>query len=89
MPSRRLLPVAVPAVRGELPVSEAAPVAPSARRPPRFHAVPLRTDATSAYLAQHIAQEVLPPSDPDPGRVSAYLAHPPPAFEGLNYRAMA
>jgi hypothetical protein len=86
-PSQRLLPVAVPAAYGELPVPEAAPVAPPARRPSRFHPVPLRTDATSTYLAQHIAQEVLPPAGPDPGRVSAYLRYPPPAFEGLNYRA--
>jgi len=51
--------------------------------------MPLRTDATSAYLAQHIAQEVLPPADPDPGRISAYFRHPPPAFEGLNYCVIA
>jgi hypothetical protein len=84
-----LLPVVVPPVHGDLPVPAPAPVAPPARRPSRFHAMPLRTDATSAYLAQHIAQEVLPPADPDPGRISAYFRHPPPAFEGLNYCVIA
>ena len=87
--AQRSVPALVPPVHGDLPVPAPAPVAPPARRPSRYHAVPLRTDATSAYLAQHIAQEVLPPADPDPGRARAYIGHPPPAFEGLNYRAMA
>jgi hypothetical protein len=89
IPAQRSVPVLIPATHGRLPVPEVAPIASTARRWPRYRAVPLRTDAATTYLAQHIAQEVLPPAGPDPGCVRAYLGHTPPAFEGLNYRAVA
>jgi hypothetical protein len=47
-------------------------------------------DARAPFLAQWIAQELMPaPAQPDPSRANAYLAKPPTAFEGLNFRAMA
>ena len=46
--------------------------------------------ATSGFLAQTIAQELMVESlAPEAARVAAYLPQPPAAFEGLNFLAIA
>jgi hypothetical protein len=53
-----------------------------------FSVTPVR--ASAAFLAQSIAQELMPEvAAPSPGFPSAYRTAPSAAFEGLNFRAIA
>jgi hypothetical protein len=65
--------------REELPREKAAP-----------HHVAAPVDASAAFLAQAIAQELYPDAlPPEAARADAYLPRPRAAFEGLNFRAIA
>ena len=63
--------------------------------PPRQKFLPTTVaspvNASAAFLAQLIAQELLPPVEPavEALRSDAYRSEPRAAFEGLNFRAIA
>ena len=58
--------------------------------PAPAHLAVTPVQSSAAYLAQTIAQELMgEPLPPAHHRAGAYLPAPSPAFEGLNFRAIA